>query len=52
MMGMGPLILPMVFYEAGVVLSTAFMVIIAFSSFTNAEFLVEAMAICNYVRGQ
>ncbi|KAL4470120.1 hypothetical protein ABPG72_016657 [Tetrahymena utriculariae] len=49
MMGMGPLILPSVFYESGVVLSGFFLILIGFFSYFSAEFIIEGMSICNYI---
>ncbi|KAL4428774.1 hypothetical protein ABPG74_001288 [Tetrahymena malaccensis] len=50
MMGMGPLILPSVFYESGVVLSGFFLILIGFFSYFSAEFIIEGMSICNYIQ--
>ncbi|EAS05857.1 transmembrane amino acid transporter protein (macronuclear) [Tetrahymena thermophila SB210] len=50
MMGMGPLILPSVFYESGVVLSGFFLILIGFFSYISAEFIIEGMSICNYIQ--
>lgn len=52
-MGTGPLIIPQPFYQAGFVLSTAWYLIIGFTSFVCAEYVVETLARANAIkRGQ
>lgn len=44
MMGIGPIIIPAVFREAGVILASSFTILISFISFLTCEFIVEAMS--------
>lgn len=44
MMGIGPIIIPAVFREAGIVLSAIFTIVISFISYLTCEFIVEAMS--------
>lgn len=45
LLGAGPLILPMPFFNAGVLLSTLWMIIICFLSYQSAMFIAESMFI-------
>lgn len=44
LLGVGPLILPMPFFNAGIVLSIIWMVIICFLSYNSAMFISESMS--------
>lgn len=51
MIGVGALSLPLSFSEAGIILGTILLVVLAFMSYMTATFMVEAMAAANaYVR--
>lgn len=44
LLGVGPLILPMPFFDAGIVLSIIWMVIICLLSYNSAMFISESMS--------
>lgn len=44
LLGVGPLILPMPFFDAGIVLSILWMIIICLLSYNSAMFISEAMS--------
>lgn len=49
--GVGALSLPLSFSEAGVILGTCLLIVLAFMSYMTATFMIEAMATANaYVR--
>ncbi len=43
LLGVGPLILPMPFFDAGIALSSVWMVVICLLSYNSARFICEAM---------
>lgn len=47
LLGVGPLILPMPFFDAGIVLSSIWMIIICLLSYNSAMFISESMAKLN-----
>lgn len=52
LLGTGPIFLPGVFLEAGVGLSSVFMVFISFISYLTAEYVIETISICNALKHQ
>jgi hypothetical protein len=44
LLGVGPLILPMPFFDAGIVLSTIWMITICLLSYNSAMFISESMS--------
>lgn len=46
-LGTGPIIMPPVFLSGGVILSTIFIIAIAFFSFIGCEYIMEAISISN-----
>lgn len=44
LLGVGPLILPMPFFKAGIILSIIWLIIISFLSYNSAMFIAESMA--------
>ncbi|UJR31131.1 hypothetical protein I4U23_018638 [Adineta vaga] len=48
--GTGALALPKAFHEGGYVLSTLLLLILAFFSYISATYMIEAMAIANFMR--
>lgn len=51
-LGMGPLILPCIFIQAGALLGTMTFVIIAITAYLSSEFLIEAIGICNFLKNR
>ncbi|CAM4927251.1 unnamed protein product [Rotaria socialis] len=50
--GTGALALPKAFHEGGYVLSTLLLLILGFFSYISATYMIEAMAIANYMRSK